>query len=135
RAADRRVRRIDVRAFAIGVLVAAGPAFQGRAGMSRRLRTVSGIGALILLLSVAAAETVAAAGTVSGPAGAYARLPLVFEKNDGQADAAVTFLACGRGYDVFLTPTEAVLKLAAAGTASPTVLRMTLVAADPRPRM
>ncbi len=38
-------------------------------------------------------------------------MPLSFEENRGQTDARVKFLARGRGYTVFLTATEAVLKL------------------------
>jgi hypothetical protein len=41
----------------------------------------------------------------------YGRLPLSFEENRGRTDARVKFLARGAGYSVFLTPTEAVLKL------------------------
>jgi hypothetical protein len=41
----------------------------------------------------------------------YARLPLRFEANQGQADNRVRFLSRGSGYTLFLTPTEAVLSL------------------------
>jgi hypothetical protein len=41
----------------------------------------------------------------------YGRLPLSFEANDGQTDPQVKFLSRGRGYSLFLTPTEAVLSL------------------------
>lgn len=98
-------------------------------------RRVVRIGAMLLLLSTGAATSVAADGPVAGPAAAYGRLPLVFEKNVGQTDAAVTFLSRGSGYDIFLTPTEAVLKLAASSTETSAVLRMTLVGASRHPRM
>ena len=39
------------------------------------------------------------------------KLPLSFEANQGQTDEQVKFLARGNGYNLFLTPTEAVLKL------------------------
>jgi hypothetical protein len=42
---------------------------------------------------------------------ALAQMPLRFEANRGQVDAAVEFLARGKGYTLFLTPTEAVLAL------------------------
>ena len=42
---------------------------------------------------------------------AYGHLPLSFEANQGQSDAQVQFLAHGRGYSLFLTPSEAVLTL------------------------
>ena len=41
----------------------------------------------------------------------YAKIPLYFEENVGQTDAQVRFLSRGRGYGLFLTPTEAVLAL------------------------
>lgn len=42
---------------------------------------------------------------------AYGRLPLHFEANSGQTDAQVRFLARGKGYTLFLTPSQAVLSL------------------------
>jgi hypothetical protein len=42
----------------------------------------------------------------------YGKLPLSLEANQGQTDPQVKFLARGRGYAPFLTPTEAVLSLA-----------------------
>lgn len=45
------------------------------------------------------------------PARPFARLPLSFERNDGQADPAVRFQARGRGYLLCLEPTEAVMVL------------------------
>ena len=48
---------------------------------------------------------------------AFARLPLAFEVNRGQAHARVRFLARGRGYSLLLTATETVLALAHDGTA------------------
>lgn len=42
---------------------------------------------------------------------AYGSLPLIFEPNRGQTDARVRFLARGPGYALFLTSTEAVLRL------------------------
>src|SRR3970282_389544 len=41
----------------------------------------------------------------------YGKLPLAFEVNQGQTDSQVKFLSRGRGYTLFLTPTEAVLAL------------------------
>ncbi|HEY0373015.1 MAG TPA: IPT/TIG domain-containing protein [Thermoanaerobaculia bacterium] len=42
---------------------------------------------------------------------AYGQLPLTFERNEGQADPAVRYVSRGRGYSLFLTSTEAVLRL------------------------
>ncbi|MBV9471000.1 MAG: hypothetical protein JOZ57_17320, partial [Abitibacteriaceae bacterium] len=41
----------------------------------------------------------------------YGQLPLSFEANAGQTASPVKFLSRGRGYNLFLTPTEAVLAL------------------------
>src|SRR2546426_2606275 len=57
----------------------------------------------------------------------YGRLPLSFEPNRGQADRAVDFLARGAGYTVYLSRGSAVLTL------TKSVLRLTLVGADPSP--
>src|SRR5579862_2163374 len=48
---------------------------------------------------------------VCGLAEQLPKLPLSFEKNQGQADARVDFLSRGHGYALFLTPREAVLRL------------------------
>jgi len=47
--------------------------------------------------------------TLSRPVQAYAKLPLGFEANTGQADRRVKFLVKGSGYKLFLTGDEAVL--------------------------
>jgi hypothetical protein len=78
----------------------------------------------------------------------YGKLPLSFEANQGQTDSQVKFLARGRGYALFLTPTEAVLSLAkpqaqahaeTSATSSPeasgTVLAMQLSGANPEPQV
>ncbi|MGA7963471.1 MAG: choice-of-anchor D domain-containing protein, partial [Candidatus Acidiferrales bacterium] len=43
--------------------------------------------------------------------GAYGNVPLSFEANRGQTDARVKYLARGKGYTLFLTPTQEVLAL------------------------
>lgn len=59
----------------------------------------------------------------------YGKLPLSFERNQGQSDDAVKFLSRGKGYTLFLTPTEAVFSLR--NTAKKTsALRMKLAGAD-----
>ncbi|HKX29757.1 MAG TPA: SBBP repeat-containing protein [Blastocatellia bacterium] len=50
---------------------------------------------------------------------AYGKLPMSFEINRGQASPAVKYLARGRGYQVALTATEAILSLQTAGCAQP----------------
>jgi hypothetical protein len=51
----------------------------------------------------------------------YGQLPIYFEKNQGQTDSHVQFLARGAGYSMFLTPGEAVFLLKEADTAGPKV--------------
>ncbi|HZL25415.1 MAG TPA: Ig-like domain repeat protein [Acidobacteriaceae bacterium] len=69
-----------------------------------------------------------AAGPKAAPRAAhvdrnFGKVPLSFEKNQGQADARVQFLSRGQGYALFLTPGKAVLELqkpsAAAAHANP----------------
>ena len=69
---------------------------------------------------------------------AYGQLPLSFEANRGQTDGAVRFLSRGRGYSLFLTATEAVLRLQDAREPAPapsSVLRMKLAGANSAPRV
>ncbi len=65
--------------------------------------------------------------TCAGPAAQFGKLPLAFERNQGQTDAKVKFLARTPGYTLFLTTGEAVL------SAKSGVLRMTLLGANPAP--
>ena len=78
----------------------------------------------------------------------YDRLPLQFEVNRGQAPEPVRFLSRGKGYSLFLTPSEAVLMVHdATGTnpqhlgashqppATNSVVEMKLVGANSRPGM
>lgn len=58
----------------------------------------------------------------------YGKLPVSFERNQGQLAEAVKFLSRGKGYTLFLTPTEAVFSLRNNEKAS--TLRMKLVGAD-----
>ena len=60
---------------------------------------------------------------------AFARLPIAFEANQGQAGPSIKFLARGLGYTVALTSTDAILSLRNAGHEAET-LRMTLVGAN-----
>ena len=56
-------------------------------------------------------------------------LPLAFERNLGQADAVVDFISRGRGYTLFVTPGEAVLRVQ--GETVPVRLRWLDAAAAP----
>jgi hypothetical protein len=66
------------------------------------------------LLEALEDRTVPSAASVAG----YGQLPLSFEVNQGQAAAAVDYLARGSGYTRELTPTQAVLGLTQAKGAS-----------------
>ncbi|OGF45308.1 MAG: hypothetical protein A2231_11305 [Candidatus Firestonebacteria bacterium RIFOXYA2_FULL_40_8] len=68
---------------------------------------------------------------------AYANLPLCFEANKGQTDAAVKFLARGKGYTLFLTSKEAVLALkkAAVSKEPGEVVRMSLNGSNADPKV
>ena len=81
----------------------------------------------------------------------YGRLPMSFERNQGQTDSEVEFLARGSGYSLFLTGREAVfsfrskaadaVKVGAPDSQSAnskpqsSVLRMRLDGANPAPRV
>jgi len=65
----------------------------------------------------------------------YGKLPLSFERNDGQTDAQVKFLARGNGYTLFLTPSENVLALRKSRKAAVDVLRIRMIGANPAPRV
>jgi hypothetical protein len=75
--------------------------------------------------------------------GAYGRLPVSFEANQGQTDPRVRFLSRTSSYTTFLTDRGAVFSLPGArpgpedaGPAAPgAVLRMQLVGADPGPQI
>jgi len=85
---------------------------------------------------------------------AYGKLPLAFEINRGQAASVVEFMSRGPGYTLFLTPTEAVLTMTKGASrprreshrlpkpvvarpdgAIPTVVKMKLVGANPKPKV
>src|SRR4029453_10942761 len=108
--------------------------------LGARFATV--VGLLALLSTVASVAPVEAAPRL----GAGGPLPLTFEPNLGQADPSVKFLARGRGYGLFLTPSETVFllvpadqargtrrrpRIATSVTQPPAVVRMRLGGADP----
>jgi len=62
----------------------------------------------------------------------YGKLPMSFEANRGQSDKRVKFIARGAGYQLFLTPTEAVLSLS---SPSPAVVRMRLQGSNRRAQL
>jgi hypothetical protein len=103
-------------------------------------------------LSLAGLGGPAPAGAAAPSADPLGGLPIHFEENQGQAPDGVRFVARGRGYTISLTPTQAVVGLAASRAPSsrlpsgrPTgggpdaagaaAIRMTLLGADPTARM
>lgn len=63
----------------------------------------------------------------------YSRLPLGFERNQGQSDSRVQFLSRGHGYTLFLTGDEAVLELGrthGVRSTAPSVVKSDRSAAD-----
>src|SRR5262249_19916878 len=71
----------------------------------------------------------------SAAADAFGKLPLSFEPNVGQADAAVRYLSRGPGYALLLSDNEAVLHLSSGDPASGqhAELHIQLVAPTPTP--
>jgi uncharacterized repeat protein (TIGR01451 family) len=85
-------------------------------------------GALLLKRDIASPGTTQdiPAAALSDPGqirGAFGRLPMSFEPNQGQSDSRVKFLARGNGYGLYLSSAEAVLSLAepSKGQSSPVV--------------
>ena len=64
---------------------------------------------------------------------AYGRLPLRFEVNQGQMDSRAQFLVRGRGYSLFLTPTESVMVLRRSSVARRQVKRTKIEEPLPSP--
>ena len=63
---------------------------------------------------------------------AYRKQPMVFERNEGQTDPKVDFIARGAGYTAFLTAKELVVGLHTRN--DPAILRMSLVDGNPSPQ-
>ncbi len=67
---------------------------------------------------------------------AYGKLPVRFEANQGQTDPEVRFVARGRGYNLFLTPTEGVLALHKMPQSTPpAAIRLRLAHANSAPQV
>lgn len=66
---------------------------------------------------------------------AYGKLPVSFEKNQGQTDPNVKFLARGNGYTLFLTDGEAVLRLRAPKNEAESVVRIGFARSNAAPEV
>lgn len=89
---------------------------------------------MLKIIPVCVALLVATGLDEARAATAYGQLPIAFERNQGQADAAVKFLARGLGYGISLTQDGAVLTLGAAPKQSGKVIQMRLEGADSKAR-
>jgi hypothetical protein len=107
---------------------------RGRARRCGRVAVLAGIALLVAALAAAAALTgaaiVGAPATAASVASAAATsplgLPMSFERNVGQADPAVRFLAHGPAGTLYLTSTEAVVALVTPA-GEPDMLRLRLL--------
>jgi uncharacterized repeat protein (TIGR01451 family) len=91
---------------------------------------------VICLLSLLLSASTQAQLSASHPAAsAFGRLPIYFEKNLGQTDDRVRFVARGASYGLFITSTEtvAVLRKHHAHDEPPAVIRMRLAGASQHP--
>src|SRR5882762_8517236 len=86
---------------------------------------------LALIVLLAAVPTWAASHK---PSLSFSKRPIAFEPNRGQTNSQVKYLARGSGYDLFLTPREAVLRMRHPN-ARDSALRLQWIAADPAPLM
>lgn len=92
--------------------------------------------AALVCASLQAAGAADASATRQQVLGQYANLPMRFEPNVGQSDAAVRFLARGNGYTLFLAQSESVIVLGKpASAAQADVVRMRLAGANAASRV
>jgi Bacterial Ig domain/Beta-propeller repeat/Carboxypeptidase regulatory-like domain/IPT/TIG domain/Bacterial TSP3 repeat len=114
-----------VLAFWTNVVCAAGGPTPARAAKSKRDAAEKSSGVVDVLREQIASDA-RKSGAADKSAGAQSRarpgvseigneLPLRFEMNEGQTDAAVKFLARAKGYNLFLTQTEAVMVVGGRG--------------------
>jgi Abnormal spindle-like microcephaly-assoc'd, ASPM-SPD-2-Hydin/Beta-propeller repeat len=85
-------------------------------GLAERAETCLNAARAVLLLMTVGVTAAGAAVAPKHPSSAsssfhYASLPLAFERNRGQTNSTVKFLARGSGYALFLTGNEAVMSL------------------------
>lgn len=82
-----------------------------RSWASLGLKVDSHSASLVATLLIAAAPLLAAEDSTIRIMDEYGRLPLRFERNEGQAGGPVRYLSRGPGYTMSVTPTEMVLSL------------------------
>src|SRR6266403_438585 len=101
----RVVKIAGVTGLVCGLLVAA--AFRSAGKRSRQT------GAGPSQVATSQASKISATKSVPNWNAAYSKLPLSFEENQGQTAREVRYVSYGSGYELFLTPQEAVLALRA----------------------
>ena len=135
-------RRSGKALAAMLVLLLAGAALLGSGSRRDAQRATTQLPASSILTSAIPAPAQLPPHPKPDARGILAQLPLIFEPNQGQADAAVKFLARGAGYSLFLESDGAVLALRTAShsgskqsnpqsEASEHFIRMRLVGANP----
>jgi hypothetical protein len=87
-----------------------GPAFARVRGLVLLVLLVLGA-AWLLRLDIATPHSRSLPASATQIQASLARLPISFEPNQGQSDTAAKFVAHGRGYGLYLTPSEAVVTL------------------------
>ncbi|HJQ38284.1 MAG TPA: SBBP repeat-containing protein [Thermoanaerobaculia bacterium] len=101
---------------------------------SHPLAALAVLFSLVLTSPAAPAAAAISDDTRARVAAAYGKLPLSFERNEGQTAAEVAYLSRGRGTTLFLTPSEAVLALRGSRKdAKRAVLRLRMVGANTAP--
>jgi len=101
---------------------------------SHHLKALAVLFFLVLTSPAAPAAAAVPDATRARVAAAYGKLPLSFERNEGQTAAEVAYLSRGRGITLFLTPSEAVLALRGSQKdAKRAVLRFRMLGANAAP--
>jgi len=113
-----------------------GPAFARVRGLVLLVLLVLGA-ALLLRRDIATPHSPNLPASSTQIQGSLARLPISFEPNKGQSDNAAKFVAHGRGYGLYLTPSEAVLALpeGSQNHLRQTAVEMRLTGANQQPEM
>jgi hypothetical protein len=117
-----------------------------RSGVGPAFARVRGLVLLVLLVLGAAGLLIRDTATPHSPnlpasstqiQASLARLPISFEPNQGQSDSATKFVAHGRGYGLYLRPSEAILTLpeGSQNHSRQAAVEMQLTGANQRPEM
>lgn len=108
----------------------------------RTLKYLAGVLAVLAVVTPsAAAQDEPVRGKAHGVLANEFRAPISFEPNQGQAEGRVKFLARGSGYNLFLTPSNALFLLPEDGPSDDllpedtSVVTMNLVGANPAPKI